>query len=117
MNEKEYRAEAIRERDEATSRFYEDMTKNMKRSAADRTFFESARLAKTSVITDGLDPAYIDFEWKYSPEQGAKAACLAREDIAAIVGIQYGVLKRLDRNRNYMWVIIALLLYIASQFK
>lgn len=111
------RAEAFKEQAELHRQFVEDMDKAAKTSAADRTFFEAAKRAKLSVNDDGLTPSWIDGEWVHTAEQGAKAACLTREDVVAVMNIQYGVLKRLDRNRNYMWAIIALLVYIASQFK
>lgn len=53
----------------------------------------------------------------YSAEQAIKAACVAREDIAHAAIVNRLILKRLDRNRNYMWAIIALLIYIASELK
>jgi hypothetical protein len=117
MDKDQDRAAAYEEQKKNNVRFYEEMAKQMRKSAADRTFFEAARLARTSISVDGLEPAWVDYEWVHSPEQGAKAACLSREDVVAIANVQYAVLKRLDRNRNYMWMIIALLLYIAVQFK
>lgn len=53
----------------------------------------------------------------FTVEQTAKAVRHTREDAAASLMLQLFVMRRLDRNRNYMWVIITLLLYIASQFK
>lgn len=53
----------------------------------------------------------------FTPEQMAVAARHTREDVAATLTLQLAVLARLDRNRNYMVVIIAMLIFIASQLR
>jgi len=111
------RAEAFKDRAASDSKYFDEMDQISKKSAADRTFFQAAKTARLQVNADGLLPDWIDDEWTHTAEQGAKAACLTREDMIAVANVQYALLKRLDRNRNYMWVIIALLLYIALQFK
>lgn len=54
---------------------------------------------------------------KYTLGQAFKATRYTREDTSASLMLQFHILRRLDRNRNYMWTIIVLLIYIASQFK
>ena len=83
-------------------------------SAADRAFYEAARQAKEGVKTYGLLPAEVaPGEFKYSVQQGLKAACFAREDAASILLIQPAILRRLDALKRLAWVAIGLLAYIA----
>jgi len=52
-------------------------------------------------------------EFKYSVQQGLKAACFAREDAASILLIQPAILRRLDALKRLAWVAIGLIAYIA----
>ena len=55
-------------------------------------------------------------EWVYSPEQGIKAACHAREDAASTLILQKTQLDHLHRLsgvKALLWVCIGLLTYIA----
>lgn len=52
-------------------------------------------------------------ELRFTPEQGAKAACYAREDAGATLLIQRHVLMRLAGLRTAAWLSVCLLAYIA----
>jgi hypothetical protein len=101
--------------DDENERYFEKQMEIAKKgSAADHDFFHAAQLAKTSAKENDLHPYRNENgELKYNVQQGLKAACYAREDIAAVLMIQQAVLRRLDRNRSLLWVTILLLAYIA----
>lgn len=101
--------------DEESERLFENhMDEAKKASAADRDFFGAAQIARRSAKENGILPVRDEHgEFRYTIQQGLKAACHAREDIAATVGIQLAILKRLDRNRNLLCVAIILLAYVA----
>ena len=101
--------------DEENEHFFEkQMEEAKKASAADRDFFGAAQIASRSAKQDQLLPVRYEFgEFRYTVQQGLKAACHAREDVCATLQIQLTVLKRLDRNRNLLWVAIAILGYVA----
>ena len=100
--------------DEDNERFFEKQMEDAKKSsAADRDFFGAAQLARRYAKQDELLPARNEHgEFRYTAQQGLKAACHAREDIAAALQIQRAVLQRLDRNRNLLWIAITLLAYL-----
>lgn len=78
----------------------------------------AVRQARSVCEVAGLNAEFTEQgEAEFTTFQTAKAVRHTREDASATLMLQIAVLRRLDRNRNYMWVIIALLLYIASQFK
>lgn len=104
-------------RDQQLESYFKHLDEAGKASAADRDFFQAAKEARLSVLDEGLWPSGSSTAAEYSAEQAAKAACVAREDIAHAAIVNRLILKRLDRNRNYMWAIIVLLFYIASQLK
>ena len=94
--------------------FEKEMEHAKKTSSADRDFFGAAQLARRWAIRDSLLPARNeDGDFEYELQQGLKAACHAREDVAAIAQVQRALLQRLDRNRNLLWIAIVLLAYIA----
>lgn len=72
--------------------------------------------ARKACESSGLN---CDFDEEGAPFftqfQTAKGVRHTREDAAASLLLQASILARLDRNKRYMWVIIALLIYIASQ--
>lgn len=109
-------AEKIRTHYEELEKYIAEMERAAKGSDADKSFFTAARKARMSVHDDGLLPAIDGDERKYTIDQAKMAACLTREEVVALTYMQHDVLKRLDRNKNFMWVIIMLLLYIASRF-
>jgi hypothetical protein len=89
-----------------------------KKSKSTATLVAAIKEARKACADAGLDATYADDgEPEFTAFQTAKAVRHAREDVAATLMLQVAVLHRLDRNRNYIWVIIALLLYIAVQFK
>jgi hypothetical protein len=52
-------------------------------------------------------------EMRYTVRQGLKAACYAREDIAATATIQRLILVRLDGIKFLLWLCATMLTYIA----
>lgn len=83
---------------------------------ADKDFINALHCARKVATNDGLEPEFLEHGVaKYADHQAAKAACLGREDAAASAVLQLAVLRRLDRNRSYMSVIILLLIYIAAK--
>jgi hypothetical protein len=101
--------------DEEGEQIYEkDMEEAKKGSAADRDFFTSCQIARNSAKQNGIYPVRNEYgEFRWTIQQGLKAACHGREDIAAILQIQLALLHRLDRNRNLLYAAIALLGYVA----
>lgn len=87
-----------------------------KKGNAERDFFTAAQRARLSVFDDSL-LAFRNDEGDlcYSDWQGNKAACLTREDVVGIAGVQLAILKRLDRNKNYMIGALVILFYIAAR--
>jgi hypothetical protein len=72
--------------------------------------------ARKSCGSAGLNCNYDDEGNPFFTQfQTSKTARHTREDTSATLLLQAVILERLDRNRKYMWIIIALLLYIASQ--
>jgi hypothetical protein len=100
---------------EENERLFENhMEEAKKASAAARDFFGAAQIARHSARENGILPIPNKHgEFRHTIQQGLKTACHAREDVAAALQIQLAVLKRLDRNRNLLWVAIVLLGYVA----
>lgn len=100
--------------DKESERLFENrMDEEKKASAAARDFFSSMQIARRQAKQNGILPVRDEHgEFRYTIQQGLKAACHAREDIAATLGIQLAILKRLDRNRNLLCVAIILLSYV-----
>jgi hypothetical protein len=89
-----------------------------KKGRAASDFVAAVRTARTVCAEAGLDATFDDHGRPvFTAEQTAKAIRHAREDVSASLAMQLLIMRRLDRNRNFMWAIIALLLYIAGQFK
>lgn len=101
--------------DEESERLFENhMNEAKKASAAARDFFSAGQIARHSAKENGILPSRNEHgEFRYTVQQGLKAACHAREDVAAIAQIQLAVLQRLDRNRNLLWIVIVLLFYVS----
>lgn len=100
--------------DEDERLFEKNMDEAKKASAAARDFFGAAQIARRSAKENGILPVRNEHgEFRYTIQQGLKAACHAREDIVTTVHIQLAVLQRLDRNRNLLLVAIVLLGYVA----
>jgi len=99
----------------AQKAFYEkEIEKAKKGSAADRDFFNAAHMARKSTEENGLLPMnYKDGEYLFTIQQGLKGAVWSREDSAATLFVQRAILQRLDQHRLLLWVVIAILAYIA----
>lgn len=95
-----------------------NMAELKKKSAAWNDFVVAAEQAKSNAA-DSEILGYFDENSNLviTQEQANKAACHGREDTAAVLMLQLKIMQRLDRNRNYMWGIIVLLLFVAGQFK
>jgi hypothetical protein len=101
--------------DEEDERFYEKKMDKLKRtSAAGKVFFSAGQEARRQAKEHGILPVRDKHgEFRYTIQQGLKAACHAREDISGTLQIQFAILQRLDRNRNLLFVAIILLGYVA----
>lgn len=94
--------------------YLKQMEEAMKGGAAERSFYAAAFAAHQASVSEGLTPSRDDDgELIYSPQQGLKAACHAREDAAATLNIQLPVLKMLNQVRILAGGCLAVLLYIA----
>lgn len=111
------RTEALEQQEAENAKYFARMDIGAKSSAAERDFYQAAKHARMTMQSDGLEPLWIDDKWVRTDEQTAKAAAYTREGMVAVANLQLTILKRLDRNRGYMWVVIALLGYIAYQIK
>lgn len=97
-------------------RFREQMDQARKQGSAERDFYGAAISARNSVEADNLLPRRDEFgDLHYTVRQGLMAACLAREDVATTAQVQLAILKRLDRNRNLLYIVILLLLVALSK--
>lgn len=73
----------------------------------------ASKIAKSSLESDGLMPTKGEYgEWIYTAEQGAKAACYAREDAATTLILQGRTLVHLRWIKILLWVCVCLLAYI-----
>lgn len=90
------------------------MQEAKKKSASDRDFFEAALSVRQSMKQDNLFPFRDENgELRYTVQQGLKAACYAREDVAVAATIQRSILVRLDSIKSLLWFCTAILAYIA----
>ena len=77
-------------------------------------YFGAGLKAQRSIAADELLPTPTPYgEYRYTIQQGLKAACHGREDIAAVKYMQMAVLRRLQGLRVMGWIALALLAYIA----
>jgi hypothetical protein len=85
-----------------------------KRGAAERSFAEAGEFAKRQIERDGLvgeiRPYY---DVRYTVAQGLKAAVHGREDGIATLVLQREILVRLDSIKSLLWVVVALLAFVA----
>jgi len=87
-----------------------------KKSGAYADVVAAIKEARKSCGSAGLNCDYDDKGNPFFTQfQTSKTVRHTREDTSATLLLQAVILERLDRNRKYMWVIIALLLYVASQ--
>lgn len=87
-----------------------------KKDSVSKDFYGAALLAMHSTKQDGLHPSINEYgESKYTIQQGLKAACHTREDVAATLIIQQSILRRLQGLNILGWLCFAILCYIAFQ--
>ena len=92
----------------------EEYEKAIKAGGVMKELAEAAKLAKSGIESDELMPTKDEYgSWTYTAEQGAKAACYAREDAAITLILQTVSLTHLREIKNLLWVCICLLAYIA----
>ena len=107
-------ADSKRVFDEAEAFAAKQREATKKKSAADRSFTEAAEFAKNQIKSDGLDGEIRPYcEVRYTVAQGLKAAIHGREDGIATFILQRAILVRLDSIKSLLWVLVALLLFIA----
>lgn len=86
----------------------------IKAGGATRELAVAGKIAKSGIESDGLMPTKSEYgEWTYTAEQGAMAACLAREDAATTLILQTMSLTHLHGIKRLLWVCVCLLAYIA----
>lgn len=79
-------------------------------------FAAAIRSARQACAEAGLDLTFDEHgRASLSEFQVHKTLRHTREDVAASLMLQHSIMRRLDRNRNYMFAIILLMLYIATQ--
>ena len=112
--EREGIAESKRVLDEAEAFQAKQTEKLKKRNAAERTFAEAAEFARRQIKDNGLDGEIRPHhEIRYTLAQGLKAAIHAREDGIATFVLQREILYRLDAIKSLLWVVVALLGFVA----
>lgn len=89
-----------------------------RKDVAASQFVAAIRNARIVCQSAGLN-GEVDDEGNliFQPQQTARAVRHAREDASATLALQLFIMRRLDRNRNYMIVIILLLIYLAWNIK
>jgi hypothetical protein len=105
------------ESDKDSSKYHAEYLDGLgKAGAAEFTYYSHLKDARWQVEGEKLLPVRTEYgELHYEIQQGLRAAALAHEESFATRNLQLAVIKRLDRNRNYMIAILAALIYIASQ--
>jgi hypothetical protein len=107
-------AESKRRFEEGRARTAKQREANKKKGAAERSFAEATEFAYNQVKSDGLEgEARPHYEIRYTVAQGLKAAIHGREDGIATLVLQRDILSRLDSLKSLLWVVIALLGFIA----
>ncbi len=112
--EREGIAESKRVLDEAEAFQAKQTEKMKKRNAAERTFAEAVEFARRQIKDNGLDGEIRPYyEIRYTVAQGLKAAIHAREDGIATFVLQRDILYRLDAIKSLLWLVVALLGFVA----
>lgn len=111
------KAEIEKSRKLADEYWEKTIADQIKKGGVGADFAEAARFAKNGARENGLFPDLDDHgNDVYTPEQGAKAACYAREDVAAVLALQRTQLDHLHALsgvKGLLWVCVGLLAYIA----
>jgi hypothetical protein len=117
MEEEIYGTKEDQEKIDAENKKFAKMEyeKSIKAGGVLKVLAEASRMAKSSMESDGLMPTKGEYygEWTYTSEQGAKAACYAREDAATTLILQAVSLGQLRVIKRLLWGCVALLAYIA----
>jgi hypothetical protein len=92
------------------------LDKLAKKGASGFDFAVAVKTARQACKDAGLDAEFDERgNAEFTAFQTAKTVRYTREDASATLMLQLLLMKRLDRNRNFMWAIIALLLIIVSK--
>lgn len=117
MFEYDARAEAAKNIKSADEWWAKMIAEDIKKGGSIADLAKAAKFAKDGAREQGLFPELDDDgQDVYKPEQGAKAACLAREDVAAVLFLQKTQLDHLhglSGIKGLLWFCIVLLAYIA----
>lgn len=96
----EMRDRALKQLKDDEEGFDAEMLSLMQGSAAAKEFYGAKLAARRAALLEEIMPTlHSDFSLTSTARQGIKAACLAREDGAAVLQIQMDILNRLDRIR------------------
>jgi hypothetical protein len=99
---------------DASHAFYNDLNRLGKTGDAEHDYYKELRNARWQIENEEMLPQRTPYgELQYGIQQGLRSAVLAHEEAFAARNLQLVILKRIDRNRNYMVAIIALLIYFA----
>jgi len=115
----DFRAEALAIEKKNEEFWAKQNSDAMKLGGASSDTARAAFQARNNVRESDLFPSLDDDgHWVYTPEQGIKAACHAREDASATLILQHTQLEHLHRLsgvKRLLWVCIGLLAYIAAK--
>ena len=93
-----------------------DLDEKAKKSIIDGAFFGAAAYAKRSAKNDGFYPEPDENgETTYAVQQGLRAACYSREEIAAVLVIQKTIIRGISALIAFAAVSVSLLVYVALQ--
>jgi hypothetical protein len=108
--------EFIKSMKDAAARSEQHYAETMKNGAyVQKLIAKAAKQAANNAINDGIRPV-LDVPgraFKYEVQQGLRAACVGREDAAATLMLMSPVLETLQTIKRLIWVILAVLIYIA----
>lgn len=89
-----------------------------KKGRAASDFAHAIRTARQARASAGLDMTFDEHGIASLTDfQMHRSITHTREDTAATLMLQMMIMRRLDRNRNFMIAIIALLIYIGANIK
>ena len=112
--ERKERAESRRIFAEAEAFQLKKMEEDKKHSSADCSYGEAVEYARFVIKQEELNPEIKPYcEIRYTVAQGLKAAINGREDGAATLVLQRDILIRLDAIKVLLWVVVALLAFVA----
>jgi hypothetical protein len=103
----------MKEAQDRNDKWYADTMK--KGSYVEKLTAQAARQAGDNAKDDGIRPV-LDVprrDFRYTVQQGLRAACTGREDTAAVFILMSTVLENQQTIKRLLWVAIAILAYIA----